>query len=930
MLFVNHTTSTTAAKDYFTSQLSRSDYYMDGQEITGSWHGLAADVLGLAGPVDKESYFRLCDNLHPITGEQLTPRIKADRRITYDFTFDAPKSVSLAYELGRDERILGAFRGAVQETMADMERAMMVRVRTGGRDEDRASANWCWAEFIHRTTRPLQDGVPDPQLHCHAVAFNVSYDPVEGRFKAGQFGNVVRDKGYYQAAFHARFAKRLADIGYGIERDGNSFRLGGIARETCDKFSRRTEIIEAEAERLGVTDAKTKGELGRRTRERKSETAASMSELRADWAARIAAPELQTIGAARTGQPTLTMNAVQGMDYALSHCFERESVVTEKELLKHALIEGVGTATVEQVQGEISRYGIIRRDVAGQRYVTTKGVYMEEVEMVAFARDGRGKHRKLGGSKAPTLDPHLSREQRDAALVILNSRDTVTQLRGGAGTGKTRMMQATVKAIESAGTSVFTFAPSADASRGVLRSEGFANAETVEKLLTDREMQSQVKGQVLWIDEAGLLSSRDMKRVFDLASAQDCRVVLSGDSKQHTAVGRGDALRILEREAGMKCAELKEVRRQTNETYRQAVAAISEGDRLGKDGRTKLESGIALLDGMGAIVEAEGEDRFRQIAADYASVTREYKAGKPKTALVVSPTHAEADKITKCIREELKASGALGTDERQFLTLKPVNFTEAQRGDAGNYRVGQLVQFHQNTKGFKRGERVRVAAVGAGTVRIERTAGAAGVLPLGEAKKFQVLEPGALALAAGDKLRITQNGFTQESKRGLKKNKDRLNNGALYEVEKFTREGDILLSNGFIVPKDYGGLTYGYTSTSHASQGKSVEAVLIAMGQESLMAAIREQFYVSVSRGRESVRLYTDDKAAMLAAVKASAARLSATEMIQGQAPRKHHVSAMQRLLKMQTVRRSYEALKARVAALTGRDIRREEITHER
>jgi len=325
VLFVNHTTSACAAKDYFTSQLSRSDYYMDGQEITGSWHGLAADVLGLAGPVDKESYFRLCDNLHPITGEQLTPRNKAERRITYDFTFDAPKSVSLAFELGRDERILGAFRGAVQETMAEMERAMMVRVRTRGRDEDRPSANWCWAEFIHRTTRPV-DGVPDPQLHCHAVVFNLSFDPVEERWKAGQFGSVVRDKGYLQAAFHSRFAERLSELGYGIERDGNSFRLAGIARETCDTFSRRTVIIEAEADRLGITEAKAKGELGRRTREGKGEIAASISELHDVWDARATDAEKEAVRAARTGQQTRTANAVQAMDYALLHCYERESV----------------------------------------------------------------------------------------------------------------------------------------------------------------------------------------------------------------------------------------------------------------------------------------------------------------------------------------------------------------------------------------------------------------------------------------------------------------------------------------------------------------------------------------------------------------------------------------------------------------------------
>ena len=133
----------------------------------------------------------------------------------------------------------------------------------------------------------------------------------------------------------------------------------------------------------------------------------------------------------------------------------------------------------------------------------------------------------------------MSKEQRDAAALILASRDTVTGLIGGAGTGKTHMMQATVKAIEATGKSVFTFAPSAKASRGVLRSEGFATADTVEKLLTDPELQHRIHGQVVWVDEAGLLSTRETKRIFDLAKQQDARIILSGDQKQHSSVVRG-------------------------------------------------------------------------------------------------------------------------------------------------------------------------------------------------------------------------------------------------------------------------------------------------------------------------------------------------------------------------------------------------------
>src|ERR1035441_7234080 len=152
MLFINHATDTKAAKDYFTEHLSRSDYYMrDAQEVAGQCHGRGAERLGLSGAVDKESYFRLCENINPETGEPLTPRTKAERRVLYDFTFDAPKSVTLACELGGDTRIEDAFRESVKETMAEMETAMRVRVRKNGAREDRQTCNMVWGEFIHRT-----------------------------------------------------------------------------------------------------------------------------------------------------------------------------------------------------------------------------------------------------------------------------------------------------------------------------------------------------------------------------------------------------------------------------------------------------------------------------------------------------------------------------------------------------------------------------------------------------------------------------------------------------------------------------------------------------------------------------------------------------------------------------------------------------------
>jgi conjugative relaxase-like TrwC/TraI family protein len=335
VIFVNHVKNASQAKDYYTQHLAPGDYYngKDVAEMKGIWHGRGAEMLHLSGEVAHDQFLRLCDNINPATGEQLTARMKDDRRVLSDFTFDAPKGVSLAYELGCDERILDAFRDSVRQTMAEMERAAQGRVRRNGSDTDRSTGNMIWAEHIHRTTRPV-DGAPDPQLHCHATVFNATFDSVEQKWKAIQLGDIVRDKGYYQAAFHARLAHKLSALGYGIEKDGNSFRLAGIERSTVEKFSRRTAVIEGEAERLGIDDARSKGELGRRTREKKSKAPSTMSALRAEWGGRLTPQERLAIQTAGGGEAEgdAPITAEQAKDFALEHAFQNASAVSEKRL----------------------------------------------------------------------------------------------------------------------------------------------------------------------------------------------------------------------------------------------------------------------------------------------------------------------------------------------------------------------------------------------------------------------------------------------------------------------------------------------------------------------------------------------------------------------------------------------------------------------
>ena len=120
---------------------------------------------------------------------------------------------------------------------------MKTRVRQGRKDEDRATGNMAWAEFIHTTARPV-DGVPDPQLHAHVFVFNTTWDEEEQRWKAGQFSELKRDAPYFQAAFRVRLAGKLQDLGFGVERKREDFEIAGIPPSAIKGFSRRTELIE--------------------------------------------------------------------------------------------------------------------------------------------------------------------------------------------------------------------------------------------------------------------------------------------------------------------------------------------------------------------------------------------------------------------------------------------------------------------------------------------------------------------------------------------------------------------------------------------------------------------------------------------------------------------------------------------------------------
>jgi conjugative relaxase-like TrwC/TraI family protein len=481
MVRISQQDSASSAKRYYAT----ADYYSEGQELVGSWGGNGATRLGLSGTVDKFSFERLCDNFHPQTGEPLTVRTRSERTVGYDFTFSVPKSVSLLYAMSGDQGILDAFRGAVDETMREMEAEMKTRVRKDFQDADRTTGNMVWAEFIHTTSRPV-DGLPDPQLHAHVFVFNTTWDQDEERWKAGQFRELKRDAPYFQAAFRVRLANNLQDIGFGIERKRDDFEISGVAPDVLKRFSRRTALIEKLAEERGITDPDRKAELGAETREHKGK-ALSLDKLRTEWNARLTYHERRELAEVhRRELPYARPESGEGqaVTHALEHSFVREAVLLERKLLTEALKRGIGEVTVEDVAREMRDRPLIRSEVEGRKMATTKEMVAMETRLVDFARQGRGKCRPLGDPDRPCSREWFNEEQKAAVRHVLGSRDRVMIIRGVAGTGKTTLEQEIGEALVQAGKKVVALAQSVKASREVLREEaGFATADTVARFL---------------------------------------------------------------------------------------------------------------------------------------------------------------------------------------------------------------------------------------------------------------------------------------------------------------------------------------------------------------------------------------------------------------------------------------------------------------
>src|SRR5262245_51972961 len=456
---------------------------------------------------------------------------------------------------------------------------------------------------------------------------------------------------------------------------------------------------------------------------------------------------------------------------------------------------------------------------------------------------------------------HLNHSQRAAVQEILASRDQVTALEGGAGTGKTTALAAVRDAAEREGYEVAGFAPTSRAAHKL--AEAGIESSTLQRHLArgDSETSGVVEKHLYVLDESSLASTKQMHTFLERLGPDD-RVLLVGDARQHEAVDAGRPYHQLQ-EAGIRTAHLDEIVRQRDPELKAVVEQLSRGD---------VHGAVEQLDWQGRVHEiGPREERLSAIGNEYVK--------NPHGTLVVSPDNQSRQDLNEVIHRAMQGEGRVGRDEHQTTVLSPrKEITGTDRQWAARYEEGDVVRYSHGSKalGIGAGDYARVEQVDAKanhiTVRTDNDRAVSydprrlqGVTLYRETER---------AFAAGDRVQMT----APDRERGVP-------NRELGTVERVDRQGQMEVRwdsgrTSSFEPSERRHLDYGYAVTSHSSQGQTAGRVLVHVETERASKKLVNQrlAYVAVSRGQHDARIYTDDRTRLARALDRDVPHRSALE----------------------------------------------------
>jgi conjugative relaxase-like TrwC/TraI family protein len=848
---------------------AKENYYTEGERVRGEWQGQLAERWGLHGEVNEQQFARLSEGQHPETGEQLV-RYQAAReyvndkgetvrsmehRAGWDATFSAPKSVSLTALVGGDERIREAHRESVTVALNEME--SYVQARIGGNVPAQTTGAWAVAKFEHDSSRPV-DGYAAPQLHTHAVVFNVT-ETADGNTRALQPQELYKTQQYATAVYRSELAAHLQKLGYEIERGAHGQpEIKGYSREYLEASSPRRQQIEEQLREQGRSGAGAAQIAAHQTRDEKQPL--SHEEVRAQHQRMAAAhgdqpQQVLREAAERSGvelrREQSQLAAQQGMSYARERGMEREAVTDERSLMRDALKHTMGDARLPEIRAEFERrvesrelIEVPRREGLAGRAFTTREMQGYERELIGRMKLGQSTREVLadGNVRQQTMEqhPHLSVSQRNAVDTVLTSRDQMMALEGVAGAGKTTSLAAVREAAERTGYEIKGLAPTSRAAQKL--AEAGIETQTLQRHLARGEQADDGQKRLYVVDESSMVSTRQMLTFVERLKEND-RVLFVGDTRQHEAVEAGRPYAQLQ-EAGLRTANLDEIIRQKDPALKEAVEQLARGE---------VREAIGNLNQQGRVIEIG--DRHERIA----EIAREY-VRSPESTLVVSPDNESRREINNEIHRAMQAEGKVGKEEQRVHVLNArQDISGADRQHAQNYEKGDVIRYSKGSKplGIEAGEYARVTATDRETnmLTVKRHDGEELSYDPRRLQGVTVYRDHERSFSHGDRVQMTAPYHAEK-----------LANRELGTVEQINKDGNLKLKmdSGREVEfnaRQHPHLDYGYAVTSHSSQGQTADRVLIHVDSAQAHGELlnSRMAYVSVSRAQFDVKMYTND-----------------------------------------------------------------------
>jgi len=686
------------------------DYY--ARETQGVYLGSGADNLGLQRSATAQEFIELAAGYCALGKAQNAGQ--ENRRSGWDLTFSAPKSVSIVWALADEDlrqKIETAHTSAVAKSIAFLEaHASYTRRKSGARftDEERhEKVGLVTATYRHGASREA-----DPQVHTHCMVFNLA-PRADGTIGTLDPRPLYQWKMSAGAAYRSELAKGLKELGFDVERDGKSFRIAGIPQELEITFSKRRGQIEHAMKEWGVTSAKASEVAALTTR--RSKQLLSREILIREWQARA-----RNISPEWTLQEALERQHAK-REYALdvatiqAEMTHQTSTVTEAQLYAYVAIEQQIFSDIGDIEKSVSQVKSDQRTVAlespqGTRYTT---IEMQALEKAMVERAERWHQSRTHEIKEANMRgalserPALSDEQCRAAIHLMNGGD-LECLSGYAGTGKSTALEICRDVWEDQGYRVRGAALSGKAAQELEKGSGI-HCTTLKRLEMDTRGFKDEQGRfhepcdrltardVLVIDEAGMVGSRQMAGLLEVAERTGVKVVLVGDTRQLQAIEAGAPFRAVEERIGS--VSLNNIQRQNNLDDRQAVRDLAAG---------RSEEALENLYQRGRVhayeTAREAKERMAQaIVGDMSS---------GRLSLGLTATREEARDVNEYARRAAQEQGLLKADnivlatvhgEREFAGGDRVMFTRNHRTvDVKNGDLGTLLSIKAAAPGQAR------------------------------------------------------------------------------------------------------------------------------------------------------------------------------------------------------------------------------------